>query len=504
MEYDRRRLLKEQLLYQAIAACLDAEVAVGALRGTLGQPGDGPDWEPWALRLEQALLQGDAAAARAALPQFLERFRLEPLLFVPLAEGGEPRQVLRARLAQAVLQGLAVTLPQLGLLRETYHLLRTARAMEQAHAAAGRGMTQFNLLFEAAFPGVIDCLVVSADEWGPGQGDDRALVGVLDTLTRPFLALWAEHGRSVRLSALEAVPSEEEWQAVRDFVGRYGSDLFHARFMSLANLRGILHQGPGAYLDHLAANPDPLHPVRLMDDLEAGLPREPVEQRLRLVLEAVVENYDQYRDYNTTTSQSDYGENLHLLLDFLRLEAGYNRQAWHLRPLALAHEVLARSGRGGAAALWEEACTRATAQQADGYLAELSRLEQAHGMRLAGVADRLGERFVRPMAVDRMCALVEPAMEEARRPGPLPSLARLEEELRPFTAMPAGAGLEVPPWLRRLEEEVQRVRAAGGAVAVLAEDLFNVSERTVSWEELQRQLQQWDEPLQEQREQGEG
>jgi hypothetical protein len=494
MEYDRRRLLKEQLLYQAIVTCLDADMAVGALRGALGQTEQGPAWEPWALRLEQALLRGDGALSRTLLPQFLEPFRQEPLLYLPLAEGGEPRLVLRAGLAQAVLQALAVTLPQVGLLRETFHLLRTARAMEQAHPVAGPGMTQFGQLFEAAFQGVVACVLNSADEWSDEHGDDRALAEVLEVLARPFLLLWGEYGRSVRLSALEAVPPEE-WEAVREFVRRYGGDLFHTRFLSLANLRGILHQGTGAYLDHLTANPDPLHPVRLIDDLEAGLPREPAERRLRLVLEAVVENYDDYRDYNTTTAQSDYGENLHLLIDFLRLKAAYNRHAWLLRPVVLAHEVLARGGRDGAALLWEQAVARTTAALADGYLAELARLEQAHGMRLAGVADRLRERFVRPLAVDRLRALVEPAVEESRQPGPSPSFARLEQELQPFTAAPAGAGLDVPPWLRRLEEEVRRVREARGAVAVLAENLFQVPERTVSWEEVQRQLQEWDTPL---------
>jgi hypothetical protein len=495
MEYDRRRILKEQLVYQAIATCLDANLAVGALRGALGQTEEHPDWEPWAIRLEQALLRGDAAEGRTLLPKFLQYFQHEPLVFLPLANGGEPRQVLRARLAQTILQALVGTLPHLGLLRETYHLLRTARAMEQAHPVAGGGMTPFNHLFEAGYQGVVECVVLSADDWSAEHGDDRPLAQLLNGLTQPFLALWAEHGGSLRLSALEAVPSEEEWQPVRDFVRRYGGDLFHARFMSLANLRGILHQGVGATLDHLAANPDPLHPVRLIDDLEAGLPREPVERRLRLVLEALVENYEAYRDYNTTTAQSDYGENLHLLLDFLRLKAGYERHAWQFRPLVLAHEVLARSGRGGAAVLWEAGFARATQQYADGYLAELARLEQAHGMRLGTVAERVQERFVKPLAVDRLCALIEPAMEEARSAEPAPSFTRLEEELRPFVAAPAGAGLEVPSWLRRLAEEVERVRATRSTIAVLAQKLFEVPERMVPWEELQRQIQEWDRPL---------
>ena len=47
---------------------------------------------------------------------------------------------------------------------------------------------------------------------------------------------------------------------------------------------------------------------------------------------------------------SDRGEMLYTLLDFLRLRADYDRLAWNLRPVVLAHEVLVRGGNvtGGA------------------------------------------------------------------------------------------------------------------------------------------------------------
>ena len=90
---------------------------------------------------------------------------------------------------------------------------------------------------------------------------------MLERLTAPFLALWVEHSRTLQLSMLETLPNEADWKALQAFVRRYGGDLFHARFMTLANLRGVLHGGVGAYLDYLGDNPDPLHPVRLLDDL---------------------------------------------------------------------------------------------------------------------------------------------------------------------------------------------------------------------------------------------
>jgi hypothetical protein len=497
--YDRQRSIKEQLLYGTVGTCLDTVLAVGALRGATGSSEDSPDapaWEPPALRLEQALLAGDAAAARAALGPFLERFQAEPLLLTPLTEGGSPREILRVRLAQTVLRALLANLPRLGLLRETYDLLRAARAMEQAQPTRGRGMTEFNHFFQSAFQAVIENVVESAGRWEPEHASDEALVGVLERLTAPFLALWIEHSRTLRLSVLEGVVGDSEWRALRSLVQSYGHDLFHARFMTLGNLRGILHRGVGAYLDYLAENPDPLHPVRLLDDLGRTVRREDAVRRLEVVLQAVVENYEEYKDYNTTTTQSDYGENLHALLDFLRLKAGYDRHAWQFRPLVLAHEVLARAGRAPTAVRLERSLTGSTRELAGHYLDQLRQLERAHGMRLGTVSDRLQERFVKPLALDRLCALIEPALREARESaataGEPGVFARLRQELESFMATPTGVGLDVPHWLRRLEAEVQRVRAA--QKVELAESFFRVPRRPLTFEELQRQLSDWERP----------
>src|SRR2546430_5343925 len=96
---------------------------------------------------------------------------------------------------------------------------------------------------------------------------------------------------SLRVSVAEKL-RPEEWQDVRTFIERYGRDLFHARFMTLANLRGILRGGIQAFLDFLRENPDPLQPIRLIDDIEAqgtkpgGLD---VVRLLQCILEILVE-----------------------------------------------------------------------------------------------------------------------------------------------------------------------------------------------------------------------
>src|SRR5205085_3641061 len=134
-------------------------------------------------------------------------------------------------------------------------------------------------------------------------------------------------------------------------------------------------------------------------------------------------------------------------------------------PLVLAHEVLARRGWTQAAVLWEESLTQFTHDLARQHLEQLARLERSRGIRLGTVADRLQERFIKPLALDRLCALIEPAMVEARQSGEGSSFPRLQKELEALTATPTGVGLDVPQWLRRLELEVQRVRAAQTSIA---------------------------------------
>jgi hypothetical protein len=499
IEYDRRRVIKEQLIYSAINTCLDTSLAVGAL-GTALAEGDAPPWQPEAQALERSLFAGDADAARDALGRFVRLFRNEPLLLTPLSEGpggGEPRGILRVRMSQAVLRSLLANLPRLGLMRETYELLRTARSMEQTQPTRGRGVTEFNQFFQSAYQSVVENVVRSSGDWPDDESSDGQLVDILERLTAPFLALWIEHSRSLQLSVLEGITEESEWKALTGFVQRYGGELFHARFMTLGNLRGILHRGVRAYLDYLQENDDPLRPLRLLDDIDNEKRREEAVKRLELVLQAVVENYEEYKDYNTTTTQSDYGENLHVLLDFLRLKSQYDRHAWQFRPLILAHEVLTRHGRPSTALRWQESLVQFSREFARQHLEQLAVLERRHGVRISTIGDRLGERFVKPLALDRLCALIEPCIEESRtidREEDRPTFARLRDEMRTYTATPTGVGLDVPSWLRRLESEVHRVEAGRGTVAVLAENFFRIPRHPLSHDEVAKQLREWERP----------
>jgi len=62
-----------------------------------------------------------------------------------------------------------------------------------------------------------------------------------------------------------------------------------------------LVRGVGAYLHDLRAQPDPPHPLRLIDDLDRTISSSDAEGFLQIILQALLENYDHLQDYNLTT-----------------------------------------------------------------------------------------------------------------------------------------------------------------------------------------------------------
>jgi hypothetical protein len=257
-------------------------------------------------------------------------------------------------------------------------------------------------------------------------------------------------------------------------------------------LRAILHEGVDAYLRALEEEPDEEEKPRLLADLGGPLPRADAVRCLELCLEAIVENYSEYLDYNSTTTQSDRGEMLYVLLDFLRLEASYESVAWNLKPVLLAHEALVRWGRGGAARRWRGAVAHRTAAIADEHLQRFDQLAARYGVRLRTVADRLRQRFVQPLAVDRLCGLVRPAVEELRAGRKPASFAALQRELRQFTAEPGGTGFELPPWLDALEQAVERAESAEPDDEQSAPIAPPMPQVPLPLHEFRRQIDSWD------------
>ncbi len=523
MEYDRRRAVKGHLLELAVQTAVETAAAGRALAALLsrsaeltaggekprtpppqpaapqGPTADLPAWEPVAVRLERAVASGDAAGARRLLPTFVALFRHEPLLVCPPTDGGAPAQAVRAQTALQTIESLLARLPRLGLLRETYQLTKLARVMERNDPPEGRRVSSFDQLFRTAVTGVVDALLTSAREWGEDAGEDGPLASALRQVADSFQGLWVDHSVGLRLSTLEAVLDPDDWDQLKAFVRTYGGDLFTVRFLTLSNVRGILGQGAAAWLDREAAQGDPDNRPKLVADwADEKVDRAKAARQFEVVLQSLVEHYDEYRDYNTTTTQSDYGENLYILLDFLRLKVTYDRYAWRLRPMVLAHEVLCRRGFDRLAAKWREFLAGRTEKLAKELLDDLAARETEHALKLRTVRDRLEERFVQPLRIDQAGARVARAAAAARdgQPEDNPSFTGLLAAIRPLADHPSGVGLDVPTWLRRLEDELRKVRSADPEADGDAFEQYPFPQPLgVDFAELKKQLQDWEKPI---------
>jgi hypothetical protein len=499
VEYDRRRMTKESLLERAIAASVEMAVAARLLSATLTAVGHAPaetDAEQREfIEILAAMLRRDAAGAAARVPTLKALLVKQPLLYVPLAKGGCPADIIAVRARQNALQDVLAGMPRLGLWVETCDLLEVARQMERDHPVGAGAVTEYDELFKVGYRAIVESLANSAESWTadlPGEETPSdALVSCLEKLTESLLTGWLSHSRTLRLSVLERIHDRTTWKKVIAFIERYGDEIFTQRFLNLGNIRAILYQGVANWLTSLQEEPQDEMPERLLDDLAAGASLEEAAEQLGLVLEAIVENYGEYRDYNSTTTQSDRGELLYMLLDFLRLRSRYDRVCWNLKPVVLAHEILVRHGQDDAARIWRRALTERINDEADQYLAKLADLQKKYAMRMPTVADRLAERFIRPLAIDRVRALVAPAVEEARAGGLAPKFELLQQDTEYLTREPTGVGLDVPAWLVALEEEVDTVLQSyyqGSEEGEIAEYIAPI---LLSYDEAREKLDDW-------------
>ena len=116
-------------------------------------------------------------------------------------------------------------------------------------------------------------------------------------------------------------------------------------------------------------------------------------------------------------------------------------------------------------------------------------------MRLPSIADRLAERFVRPLEVDRLAALLRPAIDDSRGEGaagptnqPSAAFARLQAGVGQFTREISGAGFDVPAWLEALELEADRVLSEGPEDEQLPAPDLPVPEVALPRDEVRRQM----------------
>jgi hypothetical protein len=468
-EFDRLRWQRDAAAERLVDAAVQAGETLWMLaaRLHLGTPGTTPARRTAVGGLIAALLRGDATDAADRCQAVGERLVGRPVLYVPLSRGGRPDRIVRARTRERLLERLAASLPRLGLVPQTITIVQLAKALESRRPPGGASVSEFDRVFEAATTALVERIVESSGDGDPDDAErtGRILEG-LSALVPKLLETWMTHARQLRLSVLERVRDDKAFAPVREFVERYGHGLFTQHLLTPSSLRGILRGGVQAWLEHLvdrAADPTEAdapasrRPTRLLEDLASGaLPIKQAAARLKLVLEAIAENHAEYRDWNSTTTQSDRGECLHILLDLLRVKAEHDRIAWTLRPVNMAHRVIARRGAAAAAEAWRERLRDETRDTAATLVQRLDKLETHWSVRLASISDRVRRPFTTMLEQDDLEALVEPAVAELVRGTGESAGEALERKAATFLGVASGSGIEVPEWLERLGAAVDR------------------------------------------------
>jgi hypothetical protein len=251
------------------------------------------------------------------------------------------------------------------------------------------------------------------------------------------------------------VTDRHTWQPLLKFISNYGADLFSQEFLHLSNIRAILHQGVDEWLYKMQRSDLPDRP-RLIDEIGDSITLRQAVDYLTLVLEAIIENYPRYRDYNGTTTLSDHGEMLYVLLDFLRLERRYDRISWHLKPVVWAHEILVRNHEPDVAREWRRSLVERVGGEASRYLGQLTRLRKKYSIQMASIGQHLEGRFVKPMLIDRLVAMVPDAVRDPESKECQTVFEMLKFECDTMIQMSPGVGIDIPDWLAALEEEVDK------------------------------------------------
>lgn len=503
--YDRRRVLRDSLMERIIGTAVEMSDSRRLINGALlalsedashalGDEELAED-DCQAVRMFGALIASDIDHVRELFPKFLEALRDKNLLYIPLSRGGDPVKIYLARLRQRVLRHLMHWLPRRGLISETCRLIETAREMEQSNQIGVGAVTEFDGLFRAGFRSLVASLVESTRHASCGRERDEkevaeTLIPLLERLTETMLGSWLAHSQTLRLSPLEMVTDPKKWERLVQFVKAYGDPIFTQMFLQLGNVRAILHQGVAAWLQRaMEEGEDYLLETRLFEDLESGaLQVGEAEKWMTLVYEALIDHHAEYLDYNSTTTQSDRGDMVYMFLDFLRLRVRYERIAWNLKPVMWAHEVLVRSGLDQAAMMWRRSLSERIGAEADVYVTRLRQMQTNYAMRMPTVADRILERFVQPMTIDRMRAWIGPAMRDAEANRESHSFELLEQEAELLTRQPTGVGLDVPAWLDALEEEVEELAKRRTSSEIDPQSLMTIAIVPLSVDDLSEQL----------------
>ena len=494
IEYDIQMQCRFLLMQNALSTTVEflmAERLIGAVISEESITKDTASLDRQLSRIFAAVFAQNTDEARRCFPILCKELKRRPLLYVPFENGGQPAAILKARTLQSVIRVLLSQLPRLGLLSETFELLQVALQMERTSRPSGQAVTEFDRLFRIGLSSSVEAILQSANKWkGEPRQKAKNILKRIQRLLDSYSDLWTRHSGSMRLSIVEDLHDDEYAQEVKEFIESYGEDLFHTRMLTLGNARAILHHGAESLFDELRETVALTQNVKILEDLESGeMDREDAAELAEFVYECVVDNFDRFLEYNTTTTHSDYGHRLYCLLDFLRLEALYDRFEWNTIPWQVAHETMVRKDDLEVAAGVEEYVGDESREIANSFVEELVQLETEYGVRLPALHDHVGEQIIGALAQNRMAALVSRACPGAAgltQEEIGVNFQSLRNEIADFMSTRIGSGIEPPDWMQRLASELDRVQE--GRPGQLTDSLMDGDFQKLSQKSIDQQI----------------
>jgi hypothetical protein len=510
LEYERHRSFKESMLERTMQVTVDIENASRLLGAAIfvgryveGEPVfDQEEHDETAIitTVFAALMLGHTEAVRRWFDILVDAFQGLGLLYVPLAKGGAAESIVSIRARQCAIGEMLDSLPRLGLFTQARELAHVVLLMERNQSSRNGAVTEFDELFRTAYEAMVQTLVASCTEFEAQRRAEGVearvasreasdtLFDSLEMLTESMLLIWLAHSRTLRLSVLEKIADVTTWRRLVSFIETYGDDLFDQQLLSRPQLAAILHMGVDRWFKQLEQHPDP-PPWKILADLDQHYPRKLAARQASIVYEAIYESYNEFRDYNSTTTQSDRGSMIHILLDFLSLRNKYDRICWHLRPVIWGHEVLVRCQQNRVAKQWRRSLTERVDAEAEKFVEKFQRLQEKYSIQMASIGERLSERFVHPTHIDQMLSLIEPAMRDPLDSRSQRSFEMLEQQIGIMARRPLGVGVELPKWLSALEEEVQHQGQSRYGLPAAAESESLAPRRVIPLGQLREEIE---------------
>jgi hypothetical protein len=469
MEFERRCQIRDALVERVIHTALDALNLRYLLRAIMNP--DEPDnsqqhsqWDEYYPRILRAVLHGDEKTFHELMESFLEIIATRPVLYSSLVRGGNPHTYFTARGTHRALGLMAYLMAQQGWAGASIGLLTLVKTTEQRQAQGGGKVSEIEHLFEAVADGIFTALITSGTNSRQGEivqiplREAEHLMESVGAVCQVLADIWATISHEIYLSTVETTPFQRSWQEIRQFIRKFGQEIFTPMFMAHGNLRAIIAMGASQWLK-LVKESDAPQWSRLIAALDTGeLNPKKAAEYLRLIIEIVLENYEDYLDYNSMTTQSDYGQNLHILIDFLRLKCEYQRRHWMLKPFFLAHRCLINWQLWDLAEIWEETVESHFQGWSEVFVKKYNRIRDSHGIHLPGLFETLNKGLGFPLAMQHVLGLVRHVIQELEAGQTGPTLARLRERIRSFGTFHVRYGFQRPEWIDDLENAIQRAQ----------------------------------------------